>query len=283
MKAKTLKERITQFKSVHSDRYDYSLVVDESIRWNTKIKVICKTHGSFDVVVNNHHAGSGCPQCSHSKKQSLQERISSARSVHGDEYDYSKWPANISASTKVAIGCKTHGDFYQTIANHINHKSKCPKCSGNERRTLERFFEKAKSVHGDRYIYGQYDDVRKQAKVKITCRIHGDFTQSVGTHLAGKGCQSCGSNSVCMSSPAVVYILKSGTGFFKVGLSSNLDLRISQLARSTPFKFSVVHIKEFETRYEAAEFEKKILSLHDSAGFTGFDGCTEWRIGDINL
>ena len=50
---------------IHKDRYDYSLV--EYKRHNSKVRIICKEHGIFEQVVNNHLRGSGCPVCSISK------------------------------------------------------------------------------------------------------------------------------------------------------------------------------------------------------------------------
>lgn len=53
------------------------------------------------------------------------------------------------------------------------------------------FIEKAKEVHGDKYDYTDviYNGVDK--KVKITCPMHGSFTQSPKNHLLGHGCPLC--------------------------------------------------------------------------------------------
>lgn len=278
MRAKSVKERIAHFEIVHTNKYDYSLL-SEPIRWNTKIDVICHKHGIFNTMVNNHSRGAGCPRCSHSYQPTKDERIDAARTVHGDRYDYSLLPIKINASTSIDIICKEHGKFSQTVANHINHKSGCPKCSNSIERTYAKFIRQANLIHGDRYGYKYYEKVTGSSKINIICSIHGEFNQSVGAHLAGKGCQSCGANSVSMNEEAVVYILKS-EGVFKVGVSSRLGDRISKLERSTPFGFDVIHTKKFKKRADAIASEREILKSFPSANFSGFDGATEWLVGD---
>ncbi|APU92762.1 DUF723 domain-containing protein [Salmonella enterica subsp. enterica serovar Anatum] len=57
----TAKEFITRAREVHGDRYDYSLVEYEH---NKKpVKIICKKHGEFIQIPNNHLTGAGCPSC----------------------------------------------------------------------------------------------------------------------------------------------------------------------------------------------------------------------------
>jgi hypothetical protein len=56
---------IEKFKSVHRDRFDYSLVEFESI--NTKVDIICKNHGVFKQTPFMHYSGQGCPFCKSSK------------------------------------------------------------------------------------------------------------------------------------------------------------------------------------------------------------------------
>jgi hypothetical protein len=54
--------------------------------------------------------------------------------------------------------------------------------------TIEKFIEKARSVHGDVYDYADSVYVRALSK------IEGDFIQAPGNHLAGHGCPKCWSN-----------------------------------------------------------------------------------------
>ena len=58
------------------------------------------------------------------------------------------------------------------------------------------FIVKAVVKHGDRYDYSLVNYVHCHTKVSITCRNHGEFTQSPNNHLNGKGCPKCAHNKV---------------------------------------------------------------------------------------
>ena len=58
---KTKEELINEFQLIHNHRYDYSLI--EYKNSNTKIKIICREHGTFEQDINSHRSGAGCPVC----------------------------------------------------------------------------------------------------------------------------------------------------------------------------------------------------------------------------
>lgn len=68
-KDKTHNQLIQDFKAVHGDTYDYSLV--EYIKSKKHVKIICSTHGIFEQLPNFHLKGSGCPICKESKGERL--------------------------------------------------------------------------------------------------------------------------------------------------------------------------------------------------------------------
>ena len=57
--------------------------------------------------------------------------------------------------------------------------------------TKESFIEKAKKIHGDKFDYSKVDYTNTKTKVCIVCPIHGEFWQTPGSHLAGRGCNLC--------------------------------------------------------------------------------------------
>jgi len=59
--AKAADEFTTKAHIVHNNKYDYSLVDYKNSY--TKIKIICKEHGSFEQKPNAHLNGHGCPVC----------------------------------------------------------------------------------------------------------------------------------------------------------------------------------------------------------------------------
>ena len=58
----------------------------------------------------------------------------------------------------------------------------------------ERFIEKARKIHGDRYDYSKVDYVNNHTKVCIICPIHGEFWQTPSNHIHNthpRGCSKC--------------------------------------------------------------------------------------------
>lgn len=64
---------IKKSKSIHGDKYDYSLV--DYINNSTKVKIICPDHGIFLQRPKQHIRGENCPQCNQSKGEELIENI----------------------------------------------------------------------------------------------------------------------------------------------------------------------------------------------------------------
>lgn len=58
--------------------------------------------------------------------------------------------------------------------------------------TTEMFIQKAYQTHGDLFTYERSFYVKATIPITITCRIHGDFTQTPNNHLRGQGCPVCG-------------------------------------------------------------------------------------------
>ena len=189
---------IEKAKSVHGDEYDYSLV--SYINAKTKIEIICKEHGKFLQNPKDHLKGKGCKMCGYDKRRekyslSKNEFVEKAKSVHGDEYDYSL-VNYINAKTKIEIICPLHGSFFQLPYNHLSGKG-CKECGyaiGNEKSSLlkDEFIEKANEVHNNLYDYSKVEYKNYKTKVEIICKDHGSFFQTPNNHLSGKGCRECG-------------------------------------------------------------------------------------------
>lgn len=121
--------------------------------------------------------------------------IKKAKEIHGDKYDYSLVDY-VNAKTKIEIICPVHGKFTQIPYNHLSGKG-CKECGHKENGknrsiTLEKFLEKAKFVHGDKYDYSKSKIENYKTKIEIICKIHGSFFQTPANHLGGKGCKECG-------------------------------------------------------------------------------------------
>lgn len=59
--------------------------------------------------------------------------------------------------------------------------------------TTEKWIENALLVHGNRYDYSKVVYTGTRVKVKIICKVHGEFEQTPNSHTsAGQGCPRCG-------------------------------------------------------------------------------------------
>ena len=123
------------------------------------------------------------------KRLTREEFIEKAKKVHGDNYDYSK-VEYINNKTKICVICLEHGEFWVTPRNHLSGQGKCPHCYPNHY-TTEKFIEKAKKVHGDKYDYSKVEYVDAFTKVCIICSIHGEFWAKPYIHLGGSECPKC--------------------------------------------------------------------------------------------
>lgn len=85
----TLDKVLSDFKKIHNDAYDYSKVIyDESTNANSKVTIICSTHGEFEQSVTQHKKGQGCPSCASSnggvsfKALTWLEHIAAKEGIH---------------------------------------------------------------------------------------------------------------------------------------------------------------------------------------------------------
>ena len=123
------------------------------------------------------------------RKLTTEEFVQKANIVHNNKYDYSLVDYK-NNKTKIKIICPEHGIFEQTPNNHLNGTS-CYKCI-NIVKTTEKFIQKAKLKHGNKYDYSLVNYVNSQTKVEIICLEHGIFEQIPNSHLDGIGCPTCG-------------------------------------------------------------------------------------------
>ena len=65
---------IKNFKKIHNNEYDYSLV--NYINSNVKVKIICSKHGEFSQPPSDHLKGRGCIKCGYIKRGDTNRKIS---------------------------------------------------------------------------------------------------------------------------------------------------------------------------------------------------------------
>ena len=250
----TKEEFIEKARSIHGDKYDYSKV--DYVNNETKVCIVCHEHGEFFMKPTNHLIGQGCKKCYHEHKDlkyNTKSIIKKFRQVHGDKYDYSK--VNYKGiTTKVTIGCPIHGDFEQIPSSHLSG-SGCPQCGVDKSATMkrynnEKFIEKARSIHGDKYDYSKVDYVNNETKVCIVCAEHGEFMQTPDSHLHGCGCPSC-SIRHSKYEEEIVQFIKEKTNFTVISNDRNiikpleLDIYIPEIKLGIEFNGIRWHTEEF--------------------------------------
>lgn len=122
----------------------------------------------------------------------MEEFIENAKKIHGEKYNYSLVEF-INKKVKIKIICEIHGIFEQRPYAHYDLKQGCPKCGVDKRRgSLENIIKRSIEVHGDKYDYSLVKYVNTVTKIKIICKIHGEFEQLPLHHISAcQGCKKC--------------------------------------------------------------------------------------------
>ena len=110
------------------------------------------------------------------------------------DYDYSKTVYK-NYTTKIEIGCKKHGSFWQNPGNHRSGHD-CPKCKkevhGKWNLLGKDKFLKELHDHQLKNDYSNFKYINSQTKGEIICPQHGPFWQTPNDHRCGSDCPKCG-------------------------------------------------------------------------------------------
>lgn len=120
--------------------------------------------------------------------------INRANIKHNNRYDYSKVVYK-NSSSKVKIICSEHGEFEQEANSHLLGKG-CGECSGNIKKTNNKFINDSKIIHNNKYDYSKVVYKNNKTKIKIICSKHEQYKQTPDSHLRGCGCPKCGNDIV---------------------------------------------------------------------------------------
>src|ERR1035437_5430091 len=178
------------------EKYNYDLL-PETFKAFDKLSIECFKHGIFNQNAGSHLFGQGCPDCG--KKQSENNRalttnefINKSKAKYGDKFDYSK--TNYTRKdTGVIITCPYHGNIIIRPSAHIWSSHGCQKCDYEIPREIskQKFLEKAKKVHNNKYDYSKVKFINSNDTVEIICLEHGSFQQGLYIHSTGVGCPKC--------------------------------------------------------------------------------------------
>lgn len=196
---KTKEQYIEEAKKLHSNHFDYSLIKELPKR-DTRVNIICPSHGIFEQSFHKHLQGDSCKKCSHEKLG--KERIEKAKNkfkneaniIHSNKYDYSK-SIYVSATDNIIIICKNHGEFEQTPNKHLGGGG-CKKCAIENTRIRmsipwEIYKEQLRNIHDNKYNYSKVIWNGTDNEITVICNVHGDFIIRAQDHKNGRGCQKC--------------------------------------------------------------------------------------------
>lgn len=130
----------------------------------------------------------------------IEELIEKANLIHNKKYTY-----DISTYTKktnkMRIICPIHGEFWQSLQQHINKKQGCPICGKDKpkhrtkyskRVSKEEYLELVNNKFGNKYKYNLDQYKNLSSSISIECPEHGIFKQNAYYHLNSKsGCPKC--------------------------------------------------------------------------------------------
>lgn len=257
---------------------------------NSKFYCKCQQHGEFIVsFANFYHHHSRCPHCANMKKargKNLETYLNDVNNIVSGKYVVVSTGEYQGNKTRIRLKCLTHGEWESSFSSIINHRSLCRAChwdrlklrhSFSQDEAIRRAQESVKDTH---LTFLEFSKLYENADscMKIQCAHHGIFqTRFSDLVYRNTGCPSCSKHGgFNKMEPGMLYALRSCCGsFVKVGVTNNLNKRIKKLTYSTPFEFLLVEAIGNEGLL-TLQLEKMFHNEFESAGFSGFDGATEW-------
>jgi cytochrome c2 len=281
-------------RAAHGHKYDYSQVSYK--KSSQKVVIVCPSHGAFEQLPASHLQGSGCTKCAYeiltlNQTYTLSDFIIRARQAHGDKYDYSQ-AEYTKSDAKITIICPAHGPFEQTANSHVQG-SGCRVCGGNTPLNQTTFLARAREAHGDRYDYSQVVYQGYEAKVKLSCPVHGAFMQRARAHLETIGCPKCGREQAQqkqrlhwieqaegkISSLYLLRLFADEEEFYKVGITfRSVGKRFASAASLASYQYEVLALHQSTNAARVYDWEQSILESFAHLRYTPkyrFDGETE--------
>lgn len=264
--------------AVHGDRYDYSSV--NYINSTIKVDIVCREHGVFSQKPGNHiNLKHNCPKCSGKCPKQSEQIFMNAIRIRGFKAN-SEYQGN---NKKVSVSCPNNHTWFITPADFKSGYG-CPHCSGTVRGDNDSFIKSARVIHGDTYDYSKVEYVNNTTHVNIICHTHGEFKQTPKLHKKGSGCPSCSVSGFKPLNDSFLYILRSTCGqYLKVGITNKPDDRFTVLKCRTPFEFEVIECFKVYNGEVCFNVELMLKRTYSKAGFTGFNGATEWFYYDCEI
>jgi len=121
----------------------------------------------------------------------------------------------------------------------------------SEKSNTNDFIIKVNNIHNNKYDYSKVNYIGNKIKIKIICKIHGEFEQIPTSHLKGRGCPYCGG---------------------KLKLNTNEFINKSNIVHNFKYDYSLVNYININTKVKIicpihGEFEQTPTNhLHGAYG-----------------
>jgi hypothetical protein len=163
MKRLTNEDFIIKCKEIHGDKFDYFKT--NYINTRTKIIIICKIHGEFEITPDNHiNQKQGCVKCArdnHKLTKLSNERLESFKKIHNNKYSYLDLSVN---NGIINIICPEHGKFEQIIYNHEKGHG-CPDCNSSKGEEKIKSILESKNIKFKRNH--EFEDCKRKRKLRF--------------------------------------------------------------------------------------------------------------------
>ena len=270
-------------KAAGDGRYEFvRWLVDGEFGSSKRCVVRCVKDGNeWSAKVSNLvTGGKGCPQCVGLRRWTSEERIEQINKL--EVIEFASWVGGYkNAHSKANVRCKTDGyEWSAAVFSIVNSGKGCPQCSGNRRWTAEERVDQINKLEGIEFVSWINRYKNSQSKANVRCNVDGHEWIAAVDQLVneGTGCPSCAKYGYDKSKTGTLYALRSECGrYVKVGISNDPKRRHNELEKRTPFKFNLVEQISGDGAKIAA-LEKHFHDKYERAGFTGFDGATEWLV-----
>lgn len=132
-----------------------------------------------------------------SKSLTFEDWLRRSREKHGDKFDYSNVEF-VAARSHVKIVCPIHGEFSQSMKEHVISKYGCRGCHEVARQTTyktithDTWLRRFKKHFGETYQYIMPEGrLRGMDDIGVICPEHGIFTSKPDYLKYGHGCPLC--------------------------------------------------------------------------------------------
>lgn len=271
-----------------SKNYTFSGWREQFKSKKSRIILQCVEHGEWDTKCYHFLNGSGCPICGGTRiNQEIRTKQLKEKCKNSTSEFVSFKEGFKNGDSICEMICSIHGGWFTTVNRIIFACVHCPLCVSNRQKTKEeRESEINKICKEKNYIFKGWltEKITWESKIILQCEDHGDFILTVNKLTSRlTECPSCSKSGFNPSKHSTLYLLRSTSGeHLKIGISNQYKQRIAGLKAKTPFPFDIIELYHSDGN-TIQSLEKDFHKHFESAGLTGFDGCTEWLKWNPNI